>query len=139
MTNQQLQALKNLRDQINSELCDSFYETSQEGREALDAVIKILEQEPCGDCVSREAVFDAIIWDEENGVVDAREIIEHIRKLPPATPTREHGEWLNAKVGKLFPSNDFKCNRCGNILDFDGVNAGRGDANFCPNCGAKMV
>ena len=32
----------------------------------------------------------------------------------------------------------YRCNQCGNFLDFDGVNAGRGDANFCPNCGAKM-
>ena len=49
------------------------------------------------------------------------------------------GHWINAKVGKLFPSNDFKCSECENILDFNGVNCGRGDANFCPNCGAKMV
>ncbi len=32
----------------------------------------------------------------------------------------------------------FKCSNCGNYLDFGGVNAGRGDANYCPNCGAKM-
>lgn len=31
-----------------------------------------------------------------------------------------------------------KCNQCGNMLDFGGVNAGRGDANFCPSCGADM-
>ena len=49
------------------------------------------------------------------------------------------GHWIDAKVGRLFPSNDFKCSECGNILDFNGVNCGRGDANFCPNCGAKMV
>ena len=48
------------------------------------------------------------------------------------------GEWISAKVGKLFPSNDYKCSICGNILNFDGVNCGRGDANFCPNCGADM-
>ena len=32
----------------------------------------------------------------------------------------------------------FKCSNCGNYLDFGGVNAGRGAANYCPNCGAKM-
>ena len=48
-------------------------------------------------------------------------------------------EWIPAKVGKLFPSNDYKCSKCGNILNFDGVNCGRGDANFCPNCGRKAV
>ena len=48
------------------------------------------------------------------------------------------GHWINAKVGKFFPSNDYKCSECGNILNFDGVNCGRGDANYCPHCGAKM-
>lgn len=48
-------------------------------------------------------------------------------------------EWISAKVGKLFPSNDYKCSWCGNTLDFNGVNCGRGDANFCPNCGRKAV
>lgn len=32
----------------------------------------------------------------------------------------------------------FKCSNCGNYLDFRGVNAGGGAANYCPNCGAKM-
>ena len=46
------------------------------------------------------------------------------------------GHWISANVGKFFPSNDYKCSECGNILDFDGVNCGRGDANYCPNCGS---
>lgn len=32
----------------------------------------------------------------------------------------------------------YKCSECGNTLDFNGLNCGRGDANYCPNCGAKM-
>lgn len=31
-----------------------------------------------------------------------------------------------------------RCSKCKNTLDIRGVNAGRGDANFCPNCGRKM-
>lgn len=45
-----------------------------------------------------------------------------------------HGKWK--KIGEW--GRVYRCNRCGNFLDFDGVNAGRGDANFCPNCGADM-
>ena len=68
---------------------------------------------------------------------------EHFKKFAeklPSADVREniHGEWISAKVGKLFPSNDYKCSICGNILNFDGVNCGRGDANFCPNCGCQM-
>ena len=58
-----------------------------------------------------------------------------------AEPTR-HGHWISASQTKFeklfFPQRVFKCSVCGNYLDFDGVNAGRGSANFCPNCGATM-
>lgn len=33
----------------------------------------------------------------------------------------------------------YKCSECGTILDFSGINGGYGDANYCPNCGIKMV
>ena len=52
------------------------------------------------------------------------------KNLPAAKP--ETSRWI--KVDKHI----YKCEKCRNYLDFDGVNAGRGDANFCPNCGAKM-
>lgn len=45
---------------------------------------------------------------------------------------RKTGKWIRVD------SNTFKCSNCGNFLNFHGVNAGRGDANYCPNCGAKM-
>jgi hypothetical protein len=72
-------------------------------------------------------------------VVVLSKVSDRIEQIPSAD-VRENikGEWINAKVGKLFPSNDYKCSICGNILNFDGVNCGRGDANFCPNCGADM-
>ncbi len=45
-----------------------------------------------------------------------------------------HGEWIKIdKRGK-----NVRCSKCGNTLDLRGVNAGRGDANYCPNCGIKM-
>lgn len=61
-----------------------------------------------------------------------------INEAPTIVQEQRTGRWINARVGKMFPSNDFKCSECGNILDFNGVNCGRGDANYCPNCGAKM-
>ena len=30
------------------------------------------------------------------------------------------------------------CSVCGNVLGMEAVNCGRGDANFCPNCGADL-
>ncbi len=49
-------------------------------------------------------------------------------------PERKKGKWI--RIGNI--SRVYKCDKCGNYLDFSGVNAGRGDANFCPNCGVDM-
>lgn len=51
---------------------------------------------------------------------------------PTIQPKR--GKWIKtARWGRVY-----YCDQCRNYLDFDGVNAGRGSTNFCPNCGAKM-
>lgn len=69
-----------------------------------------------------------------------------IKQIISCTPTIEaepirHGHWINAcqtKFDKLFFPRTVKCSVCGNYLDFDGINAGWDDTNYCPNCGAKM-
>ena len=58
------------------------------------------------------------------------------KHLPSAQPERKTGRWIHLSRHKWIRT--YKCDQCGNILDFDGVNAGRGDANFCPNCGTSM-
>ena len=66
-----------------------------------------------------------------------RYLIENI----PAADVRPvvRGKWLNDFCGKgRFSKRIVQCSLCGNFLDLDGVNAGRGDANYCPNCGADM-
>ena len=94
------------------------------------------------DCISRQAAINAIDkcycggedscgepWIYKENAVEAIQMIEPI---PSAEPKK--GKWIKSgKWGRVY-----KCNQCGNFLDFDGVNAGRGDANFCPNCGADM-
>ena len=60
-----------------------------------------------------------------------------------------HGHWIDKSseqekkglfgiMSSVIKYRIVQCDQCGNMLDLDGVNAGRGDANFCPNCGAKM-
>lgn len=64
----------------------------------------------------------------DQGFVDACKMYEKKQ------PKRKTGHWIKtARWGRVY-----KCNRCGNFLDFDGVNVGRGSTNFCPNCGADM-
>lgn len=50
--------------------------------------------------------------------------------------TVKRGEWIKTKG--FWNKNTVQCSLCGNYLDMDGVNGGRGDANHCPNCGADM-
>lgn len=50
-----------------------------------------------------------------------------------------HAHWISMRKRRsLFADRIYECSRCGNSLDMDAVNAGRGDANYCPNCGARM-
>lgn len=60
--------------------------------------------------------------------------ISDMEELPSAQPERKTGHWIKtARWGRVY-----YCDQCRNYLDFDGVNAGRGSTNFCPNCGADM-
>ena len=65
---------------------------------------------------------------------DEDAVYQRIAQLPAVQPERKQGKWKS--IG--WSGRIHKCNQCGNMLDFGGVNAGRGDANFCPNCGADM-
>ena len=67
---------------------------------------------------------------------DYRGIMKYIDEVPSAQPKR--GKWIVKTDGFVIKRVWGVCSECGNTLDFSGVNAGRGDANFCPNCGAKM-
>ena len=83
-----------------------------------------------------EALYQAIRTTLTGTFTDSMSLaIAMANNLSSAEPERKKGEWI--KVGHWGRS--YKCNRCGNHLDFDGVNAGRGDVNFCPNCGAEMT
>ena len=67
-------------------------------------------------------------------LIDQAEAQTELMMLPPAQPEHKTGRWIKtARWGRVY-----YCNQCRNYLDFDGVNAGRGSTNFCPNCGADM-
>ena len=63
--------------------------------------------------------------------------IKGVENLPSAEPKK--GKWEVKTDGFIFKRRWGICSECGNYLDFLRVNVGRGDANFCPNCGAKMI
>lgn len=83
------------------------------------------------DLISRQSVLNIFLY------FNASEQLEMIKNLPSAQPnvvSVVHGKWVKSgRWGRVY-----RCDQCGNYLDFDGVNVGRGDANYCPNCGSYM-
>jgi len=149
-----MQIIINIDEDVFTRLFDNGTEDYAIVNDDLFAVAKSIrngtllpEHQPCEDCISRVEAISAVKDLSEHYANNQREfhphidfVVERLEELPSVTPqpTRPKGKWINAKVGKLFPSNDYKCSECNNILDFDGLNCGRGDANFCPNCGVDM-
>lgn len=118
--------------------CDSIKEwldTDKDIRNALEMAIKALEQESCKDAVSRQAVLNTLnrmdsVLDENRTVETYKELlIACYNDLPPVTPERPKGHWIN--IDKTHS----KCDKCESIFEIVSAN---GEANYCPNCGAKI-
>lgn len=70
------------------------------------------------------------LWGKLNDALD---------NAPTIEPQRMRGKWIPIQRGFFNKEvTQVKCDQCGNLLDLIGVNCGRGDTNFCPNCGAWM-
>ena len=101
---------------------------------ALDMAIKLLEQEPCDDVISREDVLDAIFdyWYKKNIVGCSGEDIYKdcafiIKQLPSVQPSRK-GHWIKEVDFGNVPY--YVCSECG----VESV----ADTDFCFACGTDM-
>ena len=67
-------------------------------------------------------------------------ILFMIENMPTieAEPVK-HGRWELITQNKFTGTKTLRCTYCKNyfVVRDDTLNAGRGDANFCPNCGSK--
>ena len=103
------------------------------------------------ECIEREAAIEllsqpitmsmCLSTEECHHKIAQQRIDRYLIENIPAADVRPvvRGKWLNDFCGKgRFSKRIVQCSLCGNFLDLDGVNAGRGDANYCPNCGADM-
>lgn len=109
--------------------------------------IKALEQEPCGDAISRQAVLDLI---NENIRIDddKLELIAYfVENMPPVTPQPKTGHWK-----KMVEVYDLQQNRMLVPYGYDDAKFGNTpvyvcdcgcestkNSRFCPDCGTKMV
>ena len=103
--------------------------------QAFDMAIEALEQQPCEDCISRQAVIDAVhkefdeclVWDE-SGETTANEVEQILEGLPSVTPQPKAGEWMHPYKSDIA----CECSECHIQIPITK------DFNYCPNCGAKM-
>lgn len=102
---------------------------------ALEMAIKALEQEPCEDCVSRQAVLDAIaancIWENEYNLTSSR-IEKAVEGLPSVDPQPKTGYWTLIGYSGLRHTNLKVC-ECSNCHKRT-----YGSLDFCGRCGADM-
>ena len=113
--------------------------------EAIKVAIEILKQEPCEDCISRQAVLDSIhancVYENEYNLT-AKHIEDAVKQLPSVNPQKpKTGHWIVNEWGNI------SCSECGCTALYDKVYPGesvfgkaiRIKTTFCPTCGAKMV
>ena len=100
---------------------------------AYDMAIKALEQEPCTDAISRQAVLDLAKFD---GRKDLGSIIHafDVEQLPPVTPTEKVGQWIDEGFyADGHSAHAYRCSKCGeHYIGYEG------EYKYCFNCGAKM-
>lgn len=113
--------------------------------EDADEIIKVLEQEPHEDCISRQVVLDKIkevCFSKEQKWIDFRVsygahgqrdlIINFIESLPSATPQSKIGHWIAlGNYDDYGNESSYKCSDCGDIDTYSN--------NYCPNCGRRMI
>ena len=113
-------------------------DASRHHNEVLEFTIKTLEQEPCDDTVSREAVKELF---QEGSVMEMYYFLG-IDKLPSVTPARKKGKWIDADATILnrqgYLVHEVICSECNGISYFRSMGNKYIGANYCPNCGAKM-
>ena len=106
--------------------------------EVVTEAIKALEQEPCEDCISRQAVLNEIdryiekvqSTGAKDDFISFSELV--VKQLPSVTPQPKTGHWVEHGVKEGFLIEKYTCSEC----DYY---SGNRTTNFCPNCGAKMV
>lgn len=132
-------------------------EDRQKFQKLIDDYKRLLEQEPCEDCVSRQAVTDTV----ENTIAKYIPILIErykriplelviaikdlspvlataIKDLPPATPKRKVGEWIK-KNNDYFDW--YECSECGYGSDGEMKYNRLCDVRtkFCPDCGSQNL
>lgn len=106
-----------------------------------------IEQEPCGDAISRQAVLD-MVEDMTDQFGNKHRVVTEgmISLLPSVTPKPKTGYWIDDNENEIdaqYGRHLYKCSKCNEYADmFVGGTEDWWDIekpNYCPNCGCRMV
>ena len=104
-------------------------------------ILEALKQEPCEDCISRQAVFDELNRLGRNAFKDDTEydcFFDFIDNLQSEQAKEKTGHWITRVKsdlrGDMWPTNP-KCSECGGEPYYSNTIH---SYKFCPYCGAKM-
>ena len=105
----------NMTDQISNEAYKQIMIAAQD------------ENEPCDDCISRQAVLDMQYRIDDSATLSSRDVVnvDDIEDLPSVTPQPKMG---HREYNDIY--DHYLCGNCKTVvMDYD---------NYCPNCGAKF-
>lgn len=113
-------------------------EKSESIRNAIITLIEELKQEQesttkndlAVDCISRQEVLNIAKASKSNWI-DNSILFKRVNELPSITPQApKTGHWIYLKHNKA------KCSECDDVVL---IAQTYGNANYCPNCGARMI
>lgn len=113
----------------------------EEVEELRNKIWKQVEQKPCDDVVSRQAVLkifeDMFIELQKAHQKDTQYgvnwCINTLKDMPSVRPQEpKTGHWILDET-----DNSITCDKCGCLIWANDIC--NGDAHYCPNCGARMV
>ena len=151
MTREEIENSMTLKDAIEVFKSTNAYGTMDI---AKSVILKALEQEPCEDAISRQAVLDAMsdTWKHICHVARRRkptkgeeavysDMVGTIKQLPSVNPQESKtGQWINIEDRTDWYDTSYKCSCCGReiITPYDFKNNLYSDYPYC-HCGARMV
>ena len=101
--------------------------------------MRLIDADALHDALKAKQLWVVRCGDKHNEGYTYDQVHFAIDDAPSIDIEPKRGEWIKTpNTSFWFTDRIYKCSVCGNTLDFYGVNANRGDANFCPNCGADM-
>ena len=112
------------------EPCDKYIKEIDHLRKYIVKLeTQIVEQEPCTDAISRQAVIDATT--KYCVLYDLRELLADIETLPSINVAEKTGYWIKIKPYPL-QMHDYECSECKHETDDN-------TEKYCSGCGCRML